>query len=187
MHQDDKQIKEEYDLIRQAQKNPRAFGLIYEKYYKAIFVFVDKKVDDPETTADLVSQVFLKALINLPSYQFKGLPFSAFLYRIATNQVNAFFRDNSRKRVVALEEHHWQTLFAESDLDLADREMMIAELLAKLSEDDVQLIELRFFEELPFKEIAYILDITENNAKVKTYRAIDKLKKYMKDIKDINF
>lgn len=179
MHQTKEEIKEELAIIKRAKVDPEAFGFIYEKYYQQIFLFIDRRIDDQATSGDLTSQVFLKSMINLHKYTFKGLPFSAWLYRIATNQVNEFYRDSKNQRVISLEDHHIEDVFEEIDLlkDEVEPTELLIELLNELNEDEVQLLELRFFEKRAFKEVAFILNITENNAKVKTYRILDKMKK----------
>lgn len=179
MHQSQEEIKEEHAIIERAKIDPEAFGYIYEKYYQHIFLFIERRVDDYATAGDLTSQVFLKSMLNLDKYKFRGLPYSAWLYRIATNQVNEFYRESKNQRVISLEDHHIEDVFEEINLskdELEPTELLI-ELLNELDEDEIQLLELRFFEKRAFKEVAFILNITENNAKVKTYRIIDKLKK----------
>ncbi len=182
MHQTEDAIKEEQQIMERAKENPEVFGFLYEKYYRAIFVFIDRRTADRQTADDLTSQVFLKAMLNLPKYQFKGLPFSAWLYRIAANQVNEFYRNSNRRRVVSIGEEHLDRLFSEiSATGKTESSDLVSYLLNQLDQAEVTLLELRFFEDRPFKEIAFILDITENNAKVKTYRIIEKLRKIAKN------
>jgi RNA polymerase sigma-70 factor (ECF subfamily) len=170
---------EEEQVIRDAQKNPESFRIIYEGYYKSIFRFVLHRVGDKEMTADLTSQVFLKALQKLNQFKFKGFPFSSWLYRIAVNECNDYFRRTKRSRVVVLEEEHAEMLYEEmfGNEALADLEAKLPLILERLSIEDIQYIELRFLEERPFKEVAEIIGVSENYAKVKTYRVLDKMKK----------
>lgn len=177
MHQSEKDIQQEQEIIKKAMDNPEVFGFLYEKYYKQIYLFVLRRVDDKATTADLVSQIFLKAMLNLKKYKFQGLPFSAWLYRIATNQINEFYRGSQFQRVVSVEDEQINTIFKDASIDNSDKSELISKLLDELDEDEVQILELRFFEDRPFKEVAFILDMSENNAKVRTYRILEKLKK----------
>lgn len=174
-------LQEELTIINQAKNNPEVFGILYETYYKEIFIYVNKRVDNLSVASDLVSQVFLKALTHLPNYQFKGFPFSSWLYKIATNQVNQYFRNSKNKRVISIEDFYVNKIFseleAENERTQKEQTPLLIKLLNQLNEQELQILELRFFEEKAFKEVAYILDITENNAKVKTYRIIEKLKK----------
>ena len=132
--------------------------------------------------ADLCSQVFLKAMQNLHKYEFKGVPFSAWLFRIASNEIAQHFRKINKNRVITLEENNTKDLEDEFE-DKADLEINIKILKAVIQDlkpAEVELLELRFFEKRPFKEVAQILDITENNAKVKIYRLLQKMKKRFK-------
>lgn len=171
---------DEEELIRNAQANPDEFRLLYERYFKKIFLFILHRVGDKAIAADITSQVFLKALININKFSFRGLPFSSWLFRIALNECNSFFRSNKRHRIVMLEDDIIDHLHAEltADSTVQDLEDQLPHILQKLSVDELQLIELRFFEQRPFKEVASILNITETYAKVKVYRVLDKMKKF---------
>ena len=176
-HKSDIEIKEELQLIEAAKENSARFGLLYDKYYKSIFVFIYRRTDDEELTADITSQVFLKALINIKKYEYKGVPFSAWLFRIAFNEINMYFRKNNAQRVVSLNQYAMVQIAQEAELEEnaeGIKQMMIA--VKQLDALELQLIELRFFEMRQFKEIGEILNITEANAKMKLYRILDKLK-----------
>ncbi len=180
-HKSSDDLAEELRQIEAAKADPARFDVLYEKYYKVVFVFVFRRTGNEELTADLVSNTFLKGMLVLPKYQFKGVPYSALLFRIALNEVNMYFRKTKKDRVVSLEQVHLGALVdeaGENDSE-ANRKLVLA-LLAHLSADDMQLIELRFFEKRSFAEVGGILGITENNAKVKTYRILDKLKAILK-------
>jgi RNA polymerase sigma-70 factor, ECF subfamily len=173
------QLLLEEEVIRKAQSSPEAFRVLYEKYYKLIFLFLLHRVGEKDLTADLTSQVFLKAFLNLKKYQFKGLPFSAWLYRIAVNECNSFFRKNKRERLVVLEdelaENLYEEMFGPEVMDELKQKLPL--ILEKLKPEELELIELRFLEDRAFKEVAEILGISENYAKVRTYRTLDKMKK----------
>ncbi|NBW37601.1 MAG: sigma-70 family RNA polymerase sigma factor [Cytophagia bacterium] len=180
MIQTSKILENESDLIERAKLNAEAFRPLYDHYYKTIFLFILHRVGEKELCADLTSQVFLKALQNIKRYQYKGLPFSAWLYRIAINEINDFFRSQNKQRYVAIEESQLNALHSEltEEFSVEHLQIRLEELLQRLEPDELHLIELRFFEGRPFKEVADILNISEVYAKVKTYRTLEKLKKY---------
>lgn len=172
-------IEEEWQEVQAAQQNPAHFRVLYNRYYEPIFRFVYKRTVDEALSADLTAQVFLKALQNLSNYTFKGVPFSAWLFRVASNEIAQYYRIQQKKRVVTLEEERVKDIVDEYD-DKAELELnihLLKEIMQELKEEEVELLELRFFEQRPFKEVAQILDITENNAKVKIYRLLQKMKK----------
>lgn len=177
-HQTKSQLEAERLEILAAQRNPRRFGVLYERYHEQIFLFIFKRMRDEEQAADVTSQVFLKAISNIRRYQFKGVPFNSWLYRIALNEVNQFFRDSKAQRHISIESSGLYQLMDE--VEEARDESQIQQMLGVLdglSPDDLQMIELRYFEKMPFKEIADIYHISENNAKVRLYRILAKMKK----------
>ncbi|MEM7102604.1 MAG: sigma-70 family RNA polymerase sigma factor [Bacteroidota bacterium] len=171
-------ILAEWDEIQAAQREPALFRPLYDRYYDRIFRYIFKRTVDENLAADLCSQVFLKAMQKLSGYKFKGVPFSAWLYRIAGNEVTQHFRNTGKQRVVSIQESDVKEMIdevPEDDITPSVNAMLSA--LHELPEKDMNLIELRFFEHRPFKEIAQILNITESNAKVKTYRILERMKK----------
>ncbi len=175
-------MEKEWLEIQAAQQNPARFRPLYERYYEEIFRFIYRRTSNESLSADICSQVFLKALQQLKKYSYKGVPFSAWLYRIASNEVAQHFRNHKKNRVVSVEDYQLSDMIDEMEED-GDKEQLrnlLLNALDNLKLNDLQLIELRFFEQRPFKEIAEILNITESNAKVKTYRILERLKKYMK-------
>lgn len=170
---------DEERIIEDAKKEPAHFKALYEKYFKRIFLFIYHKVESRDEASDLTSQVFLKAMQRLHQYQSRGLPFSSWLYRIAINECTDFFRKNKRSKVVYVEETSFRNLFEEMfPEDISEElEKKLHLVLKELSEAELQIIELRFFENMPFKMIAEILETSENNVKTKTYRLLEKMKK----------
>lgn len=173
------ELRDEEAMIRKSQADPEAFRPLYEKYFKRIFLFVHHRVGDKALTADITSQVFLKALLNVNKFSLRGLPFSAWLFRIALNECNDFFRKNKRYRLVTMEEEMVEHLYEEltSETRLEDLRQQLPSILQKLSANELQIIELRFFEQRPFKEVGDILGISETYAKVRVYRILEKMKK----------
>ncbi len=169
---------EELKYIEAAKKDPSQFRYFYDKYYKEIFLFVNRRTDDEEVTADITQQVFLKAMQNLSNYEYRGIPLSAWLYRIASNEVMQYFRDGSKVRTVSMESSDLKDLIDDDIVDHDKREAAL-EAVQKLSSPDLEMIEMRFFEKKSFHEIASIKGITENHAKVKTYRIIDKIRSFI--------
>ena len=174
----DNELLEEWKEVQAAQKNPQAFSPLYSRYFSQIFKFIYRRTDNEQLTGDLTAQVFLKALQKIHSYSYKGVPFSAWLYRIASNEVIQYFRDQGKNRVVSIEDYQLKELISDEPRAHNEQELStMITLLDDLKESDIRLIELRFFEQRPFKEIADILEITENNTKVKTYRILERLRK----------
>jgi RNA polymerase sigma-70 factor (ECF subfamily) len=119
----------------------------------------------------------MKAINNIHKYQFRGLPFSSWLYRIAKSELYQSFRDRKADRIVKLNSVRIFEMIDEFEEDQTEENkgrLFLA--LSKLNAKDLQIIELRFFEKRTFKEIGDILELKENNAKVRSFRALEKLK-----------
>ncbi|MEO5645035.1 MAG: sigma-70 family RNA polymerase sigma factor [Bacteroidia bacterium] len=173
-------LRIEMAIVESAKSDPAKFGVLYSKYYRQVFVFVFRRIGDEEQSADIVANTFLKAMLALPKYTFKGVPFSAWLFRIAVNELNMFFRKTNRERVVSLDKSDLGKMIAESgESDSEENQKLLLKALGTLSTEDMQLIELRFFEKRAFNEVGEITGITENNAKVRTYRILEKLKQLL--------
>jgi len=136
-------------------------------------------VGEKELTADIVSQVFLKAFVNIGNYKITTAPFSSWLYRIAINECNEYFRKTKKEQLVLLNKTFAEELY----VDMFNEDMLeelrarLPLVLEKLKEEEFRLVELRFLEGLGFKEVADILDMTESYARVRTYRVLDKLRR----------
>ena len=179
------QINSEYKLIEAAKKDTIEFKYIYNKYYKIVFRFIYQRTGDEIITTDITSDVFYKALQNLSSYEFRGLPFSSWLLRIAHNETIKYYRKISKARVVKLETKHLQNLTSEeSDNHIDELKPLLLSALKELKTEDLQLIEMRFFEGRPFKEMAEILNKKESAVKMRVYRILAKLKCYFKKNKN---
>jgi len=181
-HMTEKEIAEENLLVEQARQDSQAFGKLYDRYFEGIFTFILRRTDDEAQTSDLTSQTFLKALQNLKKYKFRGLPFSAWLYRIASNEVNRHYNKKKRKRIFSLEEERFLEIIEKDEENAFSEEQVkrLIDTLKDLPTDVMEVLELRFFEERSFKEISYILNIGESGAKMRLYRAVEKLQKHFK-------
>jgi RNA polymerase sigma-70 factor (ECF subfamily) len=171
-------LQTEQHLIEAAKQNPEHFGPLYDKYYKQIFGYVYQRMDCKDSAFDLTSQVFLKALTNIEKYEYKGVPFASWLYRIAHSEVMQSFRTKKNLRTINADISDLRNICEEVEQEyMEEYKSILMTVIKNLPEDDVQLIELRFFEKRAFKEIAEILSLTETNAKVKLYRILEKVKK----------
>lgn len=183
-HQSNEQLNEELIIIEAAKLNPEKFAPLYTKYYKQIFNYVYQRMDSKDNAFDITAQVFLKALSNLNRYEYKGVPFGSWLYRIAHNEIMQLFRTQKNKRAVNADIGDLRFIHEETQEPFFEEYIpAIKKLILELKNDELQLVEMRFFEKRPFKEIAEILNITEVNAKVRMHRIIEKLKKSLSKIK----
>lgn len=177
-HQDSVRLNDEMLLINKAKGDPERFGPLYRKYHEQIFRYVHQRMDDEDLAFDVTSQVFMKALINLHKYEYRGVPFSSWLYRIAKSELYQAFRDRKGRRTVNVEGMHLFCIIEDfEEDDNSHNRQRLFNCLSLLREKDLQLIEMRYFEKRSYREMGEIIEITENTAKVRTFRALERLRK----------
>jgi len=182
-----KDAMSEAEVIALAKTDVRHFGQLYEAYFNTIFRFIYKRLGGNEAEAgDLCQQTFLKAMANIHRYEDRGLSFCSWLYRIAQNEVNMFFRKQQGNYTVEIEERTFAGMMEEAGINgymTQESQEILIRLLNDMEQEHLDLIELRFFQELSFKEIADIYNITEANAKMRVYRILEKLQKKWNETK----
>jgi len=183
-------LAQEKHLVEKAKGDANAFGSIYDLYYSNIFGYVLRRTANIQVAEDITSQVFFKALQNIAKFNWRGIHFSAWLYRIATNEIASFFRHGKKGQV------RWEDI-AESDVDTissSEEELLEAETELKRHEqymalhDNIhrldikyqEVITLRFFENKQINEISEILGKKEGTIKSLLHRGLKKLGKLMK-------
>jgi RNA polymerase sigma-70 factor (ECF subfamily) len=186
---DDMDLNEERELVRQAQKAPDAFAELYDQYYPKIFGYVLRRTANLEAAQDITSETFLKALGKLWQFRWRNVPFSSWLYRIATNEVNQYFRKAEYKKSISMEElqeqgfelispHDPESALIEAQEKLKQYQdfLEIQEKILRLPAKYQEIIALRFFEQKQIKEISEILGKKEGTVKSLLHRAVEKLR-----------
>ena len=175
---------EDAEWVIKAQLHPQYFDFLYEKYFSKIYLFVYKRTYNETLSGELCSNVFYKALINIKHYKNQGFPFSSWLYKIANNEIYEYFRkEKEAQRHLHIDSVQITLITEEYDIERENLLTLVEKMIPSLTEEEIQLIEFRFFEKRSFKEIGYLLNISADNAKIKTYRIVDKLKTLMKSFK----
>ncbi len=172
----------EVEEIEQAKQDARKFEPLYLRYYEPIIKFVYKRVEDIDDCREITAVVFSKAINNISSYKYQGFPFSSWLYRIAINEVTQFYRDKTKLRIISLSDKNLNNVIEDSGENGKELIVVLKKALLYLNEEELNLIELRYFEERAFSEVGEIIGISEGNAKIRTYRVLDKLKTIYKKL-----
>jgi len=162
---------EERLLIEAAQRDPARFADLYDIYFGRIYAYVAHRSDTRGDTEDLVSEVFQKALANLRRFEWRGAPFSAWLYRIAANEIADRAERLGRERAV---DPPPDTEEADQEAAL-DRAKVLA-LMRDLPEDQRRVLELRFVEEKSTREVADALERSEGAIKQLQFRGLENLR-----------
>ncbi|MDI6861612.1 MAG: RNA polymerase sigma factor [Caldisericia bacterium] len=181
-------LKEEKKLIKQAQKNPEIFTKLYEEYYSKIFNYILKRVANIEIAQDITSETFFNALKKLNKFKWQNISFSAWLYRIANNEIVNYYRKN--KHYISLEKLKDEKGFEPIVLHNPEKEFLeaqeklkkyvdfleIQDKINKLPIKYQEVIMLRFFEKKEIKEICEILGKKEGTVKSLIHRGLEKLR-----------
>ncbi|MDI3496224.1 MAG: hypothetical protein PWQ35_245 [Patescibacteria group bacterium] len=168
-------VQTENELIKLAQTGDRsAFAKLYDFYMRKIYDFVYYKTMQKEQTEDIVSQIFLKAWKNINSYQQNS--FSAWLYTIARNTVIDFYRQDKNNRNI---DDFWDLASNDDLLAKVNNSLQlqkIKKLMINLKSEERDIIIMRFWLDLSFKEIAERLSKNEGAIKMSLKRTLDKIK-----------
>ncbi|MBA4851669.1 RNA polymerase sigma factor [Emticicia sp. BO119] len=168
---------------------PEAFGEIYDYFYSKIFGYVYRRIGDYDIARDITAETFLKAFMNIRKYGFEGDNIASWLYKIATNEMNLFFRSLryspdlfSRFSTDLIDDEVLHSIFEKEKAELErqqqeyDEFRQIQEQLKKLELKYQEVIALRFFEDKAIKEISEILGKPEGTIKSLLSRGVEKLR-----------
>lgn len=178
-------LTEENAITRASQGDSDAFSLLYELNVNRIYNYVFYRVGSEVDAEDITSRVFFRAFGHISNYVDKGVPFSAWLYRIAHNLIANWHRDNFRRHEVSLDEHidlPQRIDQPESTLEQTQEIELLLKGIRNLPDDRQQLLVLKFTEHLSNAEIAVIMKKSEGAVKSLYHRSLASLKEEMKKI-----
>jgi RNA polymerase sigma-70 factor (ECF subfamily) len=169
------ELSDDTILERAIQGDREAFGVLYERYVDRIYNYVYYRTGNVHDAEDLTERVFMRALRHIRNYRNRGLPVSAWFYRIAHNLVANWHRDNSRRKEVPLEDRILMT----SQSDHPERELLASEqnqellqVIRCLPSERQQLLILKFVDHLSNAEIGHIMGRTEGAIKSLYHRTL---------------
>jgi RNA polymerase sigma-70 factor, ECF subfamily len=182
-------LNQEKELVYKARKDPQAFGVLFNEYYPKILGYAAKRTGSVQVGQDIASEVFYKALHNLWQFQWRSIPFSAWLYRIATNEINSYFR-KGRYKTLSLDSYtelgfEWASATdIEEELNEQQQQLErrakfthIQKLLKELPVAYQEVLALRYFEGKKIEEIAQILGKRTGTVKSLLSRGVGLLRK----------
>jgi RNA polymerase sigma-70 factor, ECF subfamily len=167
-------------IIKQVKNgDAEAYGMLYEQYAEVIFRYVYSHLDNRLDAEDLTEEIFLRAWRALPKYDERGLPFSAFLFRIARNSLIDYYRQ--RKAVQSIEDIELQSreMGPEETVDVRIEDRNLRDTIAKLREDYRNVLIFRFLSGLSPEETAQVMQRSVGAVRVLQHRALSALKDLM--------
>jgi len=172
------------DLVEKAkQRDPEAFGELYDHFFDRIYRYILYRLGREADAEDLTEDVFVKVLQAIKRYESRGIPFSAWLFRIARNSVTDYFRRQARKPEVVLKEEVPEICESETPYKQYAAKMtqkQVRQAITQLTIDQQNVIILKFFGGLNNKEVASFLGKTEESVKALQHRALKSLNRILK-------
>ncbi len=168
------EYSEDERLVRRAQEGDQAaFGKIYELHQPVVFRYVYYRVGDVSTAEDLTSTVFTRLVEKIDSYRYRGHPLLAWIYTIARNVVADYHRDTERSRVVPLDDRLVdRSSNVESAVQRRLTKSRLAAAMTELTEEQRQVVILRFIEGMSCKEVGRMLDKSTGAVKALQHRGL---------------
>jgi RNA polymerase sigma-70 factor (ECF subfamily) len=159
-------------LVEAAQKDPGRFAALYEIHFERVYAFVARRVGDRDAAEDLTSDVFHKALANLKRFEWRGVPFGAWLLRIAVNAI--VDRSKRQGREIAVDDP--LELSIQPGLGQVDDRARLFRLVDRLPADQRHVVVMRFAEQKSIREIAQHLGRSEGAVKQLQFRGLENLR-----------
>ena len=164
-------MDEERLLVEAAQKDPRRFGELYESNFERVYAFIARRVGNRHEAEDVTAEVFQHALANISKFEWRGVPFAVWLFRIAANAIADRWKKRSREAIDPstddLDQSSWPDL---------ERRVILFKLVDDLPADQRSVVLKRFVEEKSIREIAQEFGRSEGAIKQLQYRALETLR-----------
>jgi RNA polymerase sigma-70 factor, ECF subfamily len=166
-------------LVEAAQRDPARFAELYENNFERVYAYVVRRVGDRAETEDLTAEVFHHALSNLKRYEWRGIPFAAWLFRIAANLISDRWLRKSREDVADDPERIDSATVNAVEIEEVERRSTLFRMVETLPSEQRRVVVLRFVEEKSIKEVAQEIRKTEGAVKQLQFRALTTLRTRM--------
>jgi RNA polymerase sigma-70 factor (ECF subfamily) len=166
--------EDERRLVEAAQNNPECFADLYEIHFHRVYAYILSRIGNRDEAQDLTADVFHQALANIRSFEWRGIPFSAWLFRIASNAIADRWERASREQGNPIPEQHQDV-----SLEKVEQKATLFRLVSTLPVDQRHVILQRFVEQKSIREIAMELQRSEGAVKQLQFRALQNLRSRM--------
>jgi len=170
-------MENEAQLVQRAKHDPQAFAVLYDRYVERIYAYAQRETGDTAVSQDIVSATFEKAFKNLPRYEWRGVSFGAWLYKIARSEIGMHFR--KQNRYLPLVGRFLSPQRVEATIQRWEQYDEVQIALSRLSGRDQEVLRLSFYEELSHEEIGEVLDCSTQNVAVRLHRALKRLREQL--------
>jgi RNA polymerase sigma-70 factor (ECF subfamily) len=163
------------ELVERAANDQEAFGELYERYMSKIYNYIYYRTNNAHDAEDLTAKVFFRAMAHIQTYEDKGVPFQAWLYRIAHNLVANFHRDQGRRKIIPLDDYLAHSLKSDApdrQTEANEEQQQLMSAISRLPEERQQLLILKFVHDKSNAEIGEIMNRTEGAIKSLYHRTL---------------
>jgi RNA polymerase sigma-70 factor (ECF subfamily) len=178
---------DETDLLERIRKRPEAFSELFKLYYQPIFGYIIRRTGNFDDAADIAADTFLKAFRNIHNFRYSGISVKVWLYRIATNEINLYFRFKQKhssifEKIISEDKDLFNNYLAddrkeiEAEFQKHEQFLLVLRELKSLPLKYQEVIALKYFEGKDNKEIVEILNINEGTLKSLLSRGLEKLR-----------
>jgi len=177
------QLEAERRLIASSQRHPRRFADLYERYFDRVYAFALTRAGERAAAEDITADTFRQAFENLSRFQWRGVPFSAWLLRIAANAAADYYHRVSREQglpaMASDDDTSWENRLIE-----VETRTQLSQLVRRLPMDQRRVIQMRFADELSISEVAQAMGRSEGAVKALQHRAMETLRARVGDSHD---
>lgn len=178
-------LNQERRLIEAAQNDPNRFAELYESNFHRVYAFVARRVNSRDEAQDITAEVFHQALRNLGRFQWRGVPFAAWLLRIAANTLADRWQRAARGVEVPADEAQMESAAISVEDPEVERRAMLFQLVDRLPAEQRLVIMRRFVDQKSIREIAQELGRSEGAVKQLQFRALETLRSNMTNTSEV--
>lgn len=174
-------LGEEQKLVEDAKTSTEAFGKLYDYYFPRVYAFVASKVNNRHDAEDLTGDIFMKVVENIGHFQWKGVPFAAWIFKIARNTLNDYYHKSSRTKVSDIDQafdlkEDEEKTSPHKKAAQEELSVRVKKIMNQLPERELEVLQLKFFSQLSNREIMHVTGLSESNVAVILYRTLRKIK-----------
>lgn len=171
-------ISDESALVARAKAlEGRAWEELFAAHYQPLCRFLRFRLGEQTAAEDIASQVFVEAIAGIERYEYRGRPLSAWLYRIARNLISDYVRAKSRDAGIHIEPSSEESPLRIVERDFEQQQLVVA--MERLTDEQREVVFLRFFSELPTAETARTMGRTEGAVKAMQHRALATMRRVL--------
>lgn len=174
-------LQEQQQLVTQAQQSTEGFGKLYDYYFPKVYGFVASKVNDRGDAEDITSEIFMKVLEHIHGFEWRGIPFTGWLFKIARNTLNTYYAHHAKTSTKDIDEVYGlaedeEKVSPHKNAARSELAEKVQKVMQELPERELTVVQLKFYSQLNNREIMHATGLSESNVAIILYRTLRKIK-----------